>query len=86
MCSESYSDKTAFDKSDKHFDLKSKKDNPVWFLVDVCFVRKFKKFISLDELKADSRFEGMVVIKKGSRLSIQPVSKKHFDIALKLGA
>ena len=79
VCSKPYPDKTAFDKSDKHFDPKSKKDDPTWYLVDVCFVKKFKNFISLNELKADPRFEGMMVTKKGSRLSIQPVSKKHFD-------
>ena len=79
VCSKPYPDKTAFDKSDKHFDPKSKKDDPTWYLVDVCFVKKFKNFISLNELKADPRFEGMMVTKKGSRLSIQSVSKKHFD-------
>ena len=80
VCSKPYPDKTAFNKSDKHFDPKSKKDDPTWFLVDVCFVKKFKKFVSLNELKTDPRFEGMVVTMRGSRLSIQPVSKKHFDI------
>ena len=86
VCSKPYPDSTAFDKTDKHFDLKSKKDSPTWYLVDVCFVKKFKKFISLNELKANPKFDGMVVTKKGSRLSIQPVSKKHFDYAIKLGA
>ena len=80
VCSEPYPDKTAFDKSDKYFDLKSKKDSPTWYLVDVCFIKKFRKFVPLNELKADPRFEGMVVTKKGSRLSIQSVSKKHFNI------
>lgn len=85
VCSKPYPNKTAFDKGDKHFDPKSKKDNPTWILVDVCFVKKFKKFITLSELKTNSKFLGMLVTKKGSRLSIQPVSKKHFDNVVKLG-
>lgn len=80
VCSQSYPDETAFDKSDKHFDFKSKKANPVWFLVDVCFVKKFKKLVPLNKLKVGLEFSDMLVTKRGVRLSIQPVSKKHFDI------
>lgn len=85
VCSKPYPDKTAFDRKDKHFDPKSKKESPTWILVDVCFVKKFKNFIALTELKTNTNFLGMLVTKKGSRLSIQPVSKKHFNNAVELG-
>jgi predicted RNA-binding protein with PUA-like domain len=55
-----------------------------WVMVDVEFVEKFKRFVPLDELKADAKLKGMVVIQKGSRLSVQPVSKAHFDEVRKL--
>lgn len=85
VCSKPHPDKTAFDKKDEHFDPKSKRDSPTWILVDVCFVKKFKNFVSLSELKQNSRFSDMLVTKKGMRLSIQPVSKIHFENTVKLG-
>ena len=57
----------------------------VWTMVDVEFVEKFKRFVPLDELKADKKLEGMLVVKRGMRLSVQPVDKTHFDEVLKLG-
>lgn len=79
VCSLPYPDKTAFDSTDEHFDVKSKKDTPTWILVDFRFVKKFKKPMSLFEIKIDPRLDGMLVRQKGSRLSIQPVSEKHFN-------
>jgi len=80
---ESYVDHTAFDKNDKHFDPKSKKDNPRWFMVDIKFKEKLKRLVSIDEVKTVKGLEDMVLI-KNSRLSVQPVTKKEFDIVLKL--
>ena len=57
----------------------------VWSMVDVEFVEKFKRFVALDELKADKKLQGMLVIKRGMRLSVQPVDKAHFDEVLRLG-
>jgi predicted RNA-binding protein with PUA-like domain len=78
VVSKPYPDPTAFDKKDEHYDPKSKKENPTWILVDIAFVSKFKHPISLDEIKIDQKLEGMVVRQQGSRLSIMPVSEKHF--------
>lgn len=75
---EGYPDKTSKDKG--------KDGNPMWSMVDVGFVEKFKKFISLDELKTQKALHGMLVIRKGMRLSVQPVEKKHFDFVRKLSA
>ncbi len=75
-----YPDPTAFDEKDIHFDPKSKKEAPTWYLVDVAFVKKLKKFLALDEIKKIKGLEGMLLLQKGSRLSVQPVSQAHWDI------
>ena len=75
---EGYPDFTAWDKKDIHFDPGSTKEKPLWFMVDVEFVEKFPRFVSLEELKQDAAFRGMTVSQRGSRLSVQPVLKKHF--------
>jgi predicted RNA-binding protein with PUA-like domain len=79
-----HTDKTQFDLSDEHFDPKSKKEKPLWACVDFSFVKKIKKPISLQELKEDPKLEGMFIRRKGDRLSIQPVSQRHFEYILKL--
>ena len=55
-----------------------------WVMVDVAFVKKFKRFVTLDELKANKNLEGLLVIKRGMRLSVQPVEKAHFDEVVRL--
>ena len=55
------------------------KKEPAWVGVEVAFVKKLKRFISLDELKANKKLTGMLVIRRGMRLSVQPVEKAHFD-------
>ena len=82
---EGYPDHTAFDPKDKHFDPKSKKSDPTWYMVDVKLVERFNAEISLAELKEMSQLDGMVLLQKGSRLSVQPVSKKQFDHVVKVG-
>lgn len=78
ISSKPYPDHTAFDKKDEHYDPKSTKEKPIWMMVDVAFVKKLKEPITLTELKADPKLEGMMVRQQGSRLSIQPVSEAHF--------
>ncbi len=82
---ESHPDHTAWDRKDKHFDPKSKKDEPTWFMVDIEFQEKFAEVISLDELKASSELEGMLVTRSGQRRSVQPVEADHFRHVRKLG-
>ena len=79
VSSKPYSDATAFDKKDQHYDPKSKKENPTWFLVDMSFVSKFKNPVTLSEIKFEPKLKGIMVAQTGSRLSIQPVSKEHFE-------
>ncbi len=73
-------DPTAFDKKSKYFDEKSSKENPRWHCVEVKYKKKFKQLISLEELKENTKFKEMLVVQRGQRLSIQPVSKKHYDL------
>ena len=61
-------------------------DGAAWVMVDVEFVKKFKRFVALDELKDDKKLQGMLVVKKGMRLSVQPVNKAHFDEVCRLGS
>ena len=81
---ESYVDHTAFDKKDKHFDPKSDPDNPRWFMVDVKYKRKLKRTIPLSELKQHKILEELQLLRRGNRLSIMPVSKKHWEFILSL--
>lgn len=78
VTTESYPDKTQFDPKDSHYDPKATKSNPIWDLVDIAFVSKYKLPITLPHLKLDSFFDSMVLTQRGSRLSVQPVAEKHF--------
>lgn len=81
---EGYPDHTAFDPEDKHYDPKSDRENPRWFYVDVKYKRKFKRTISLAELRDHKQLKDMKLLQKGNRLSIMPVSKKEWDFILRL--
>jgi predicted RNA-binding protein with PUA-like domain len=78
-----YPDPTQFDKKSEYFDPKSKKEDPRWSLVDVKFVEKFPRVITLEEMKNNPALEGLLLLRKGSRLSVIPVDEKHFKIILK---
>lgn len=78
-------DPTAFDKKDDHFDPKATKENPIWAAPEVAFVEKFKRPISLTEIKMRPELSGIGVAQKGSRLSVFPVSEGHFKVIARLG-
>lgn len=77
-------DPTQFNKKSEYFDPKATKDSPRWYCVEVQFVQKLDSLVSLNDLKNEKSLEDMLVIKKGQRLSIQPVEKKHFNKVLKM--
>ena len=79
-----YPDFTAFDTSQKYYDPKSDPSNPRWYMVDVKYVRKLKRYIALRELKLHKALADMRLLKKGNRLSILPIEKKEWDYILKL--
>jgi len=65
-------------------DARPEKKDPNWSMVEIRFVKKFEEIIPLDTLKATKGLEKMVVVQKGTRLSVQPVTKAEFDIVTKL--
>jgi predicted RNA-binding protein with PUA-like domain len=76
---ESHPDHTAWDKKDSHYDSKTDKDNPRWFMVAIRFKKKFKTIITLDELRKHKALKDMLILRKGNRLSVTPVTKKEFE-------
>jgi len=83
---ESYPDHTSWDPKDKHYDEKSTPQNPRWFMVDIKLEQIFKEPIPLDDLRNVKALKDMVLLQKGSRLSVQPVRKKEFDAIVRLAA
>ena len=79
---ESYPDHTSWDPDGKHFDPKSTPDNPRWFMVDVKFESEFPRPLPLAELRTLSGLEEMLLLRKGQRLSVQPVAPKEFQVIL----
>jgi predicted RNA-binding protein with PUA-like domain len=84
VASEPYADPTQFDPESKYYDPKSTEDSPRWLLRDVDFVRKLGRTITLSELKEHPDLEGMILLRRGNRLSIMPVSEEHWDLILGL--
>lgn len=80
-----YPDPSAFDRRSKYHDAKSRKDDPTWFVVDVEHVETFPRVVTLEELKNTKQLDGMMVTRRGARLSVQPVEKEHFEIVRKMG-
>ena len=80
-----YPDASAWKKGHVYFDDASTKDEPIWYMVDIRFVEAFPDVVPLETLKTTSGLENMVVTRKGSRLSVQPVTRAEFDIVTRLG-
>jgi predicted RNA-binding protein with PUA-like domain len=82
---EGYPDFTAWDPNDDHFDPKSTEENPIWYMVDIKAVEKFPNPLSLNDLRHVRALEKMELLRKGSRLSVQPVSAKEWETICKMG-
>jgi predicted RNA-binding protein with PUA-like domain len=81
---EGYPDDTAWDDQSDYFDPKSTPENPIWYRVDIQFEKKFSRSLSLKELRKINGLEDMMLLKKGMRLSVQPVTKEEFEIIVSL--
>ena len=81
---ESYPDHTAFDASDSHFEPKSKSDAPTWMMVDIKGVRRLSKPLALSDLRGVKGLESMVLLQRGSRLSVQPVTESEWKVVCRL--
>jgi predicted RNA-binding protein with PUA-like domain len=86
VCSKAYPDESALDKNSRYYDSRSTKEKPIWFMVDVKFKYKFKKIITLNELKKykETSLDNFKLLAKGNRLSILPVEKNEWEFILKL--
>ena len=84
VASKPYPDPTQLDKRSEYYDPKSTREDPRWCLVDVEFVRKLDRTITLSEIKGASGLDGLILTRKGNRLSIMPVGKKHWNRLLRM--
>jgi predicted RNA-binding protein with PUA-like domain len=82
---DAYPDHTAFDADDPHFDPKSRADAPTWLMVDVRAVERFPTFVALDTLRTALGLEEMLVLRRGNRLSITPVTEDEWRRVCELG-
>jgi predicted RNA-binding protein with PUA-like domain len=80
-----YPDSSAWDPENKHYDPRSTKDRPVWYCVDVRLEAEFGVPIPLSELRKIPELGNMMLLRKGARLSIQPVSAEEFGIIVSRG-
>ncbi len=81
---EAHPDPTAFISSEKHYDPKSDPDNPTWFQVTVRAVQPIEPLLGLPDLRKEPRLEGLELLRKGSRLSVHPVSAEHWSVIQEL--
>ena len=79
-----YPDETQFDKTSHHYDPASLPSAPRWEMVDIRHRQTFKTGLSLDRLKLEPKLKNMVLLQKGSRLSVQPVTESEWTVVLKL--
>lgn len=81
-----YPDSFAFDSTSSYYDAKCNHESPTWYMVDIQLDKKFSEPVTLAALRKRAGLQGMVLLQKGSRLSVQPVTKKEFETIVKLGA
>ena len=81
---EGYPDHTSWDPESKYYDEKSSPENPRWIMVDIEAVQEMEK-VSLVDIKANPTLEGMPLVQKGQRLSVQPVSKEQYEEICRMG-
>lgn len=82
---EGYPDHTAWDPQDRHYDPKSTPDNPIWFMVDIQAEKELSRPVTLQEIKGNPRLQNMLLVRRGNRLSIMPVTQEEWDEIIALG-
>ena len=82
---EAYPDSTAWDPNDRHFDKRSTPDNPVWLMVDLKAEQEFARQVTLPQIKANPHLQDMLLVRRGMRLSIQPVTQQEWEEVVGLG-
>ncbi len=84
IASEAYADATAFDPENSHYDPKSDPENPTWMLVDVAFLGKLEKPVTLTQLRREPALADMRLLQRGNRLSVMPVEQRHWQHILEM--
>jgi predicted RNA-binding protein with PUA-like domain len=86
IVSDGYPDATALDPRHDYYDAGATRAEPRWYAVDVKLVRKFKHLITLEALRehAPTALRDLLILRRGNRLSVTPVSKKNWDFVLSL--
>ncbi|MEC8352635.1 MAG: EVE domain-containing protein, partial [Candidatus Thermoplasmatota archaeon] len=84
VCKGAYPDHTAQDSESKYYDPKASVENPRWVMVDIEPVSAITS-VSLPELRSNGDLEGMPLLQRGQRLSVQPVNREHFEIVCQMG-
>ena len=83
---EAYPDHTQFDPKDIHYDPKAARDKPIWDMVDLRAIKPLRNPATLDVLRKTKGLEKMILLRRGSRLSVQPVSPQEWEIVVKMGS
>lgn len=79
-----YADFTQFERDGEYFDGRAKPDKPIWMMVDVAYVESFAHPVTLARMRAEPRLTAMALLKRGQRLSVQPVMPHEWNIVLEL--
>jgi predicted RNA-binding protein with PUA-like domain len=80
-----YPDPLQFQRGHDYFDAKATRERPIWYSVDIAFTERFPAVVSLAALKANPKLAGMMVTKRGARLSVQPVTAQQFTEICRMG-
>ncbi len=83
---EAYPDVTQFDRTSEYFDGRARDDKPIWFMVDVAYVEPLPHPVTLARMRAEARLVGMALLRRGQRLSVQPVMPHEWKIVQELAA
>ena len=81
---EAYADFTQFEAGGDYYDGRAKPDKPIWMMVDVEYVEEFPHTVTLSRMRAEPRLMGMALLRRGQRLSVQPVTPQEWAIVLEL--
>ncbi len=86
VVSKPYPDPTQFDSGSDYYDARATKEKPLWFLVDISFVKKLKEPVLLSTLRATAGLHTMQILRPGNRLSITPVTAREFEEILHIAS
>jgi len=84
VASKAYPDETQFDPKSRYYDKRATKEKPIWYLVDIAYVKELKRPVLLNELRESAKTSGMHMLQKGSRLSVTPVTEAQYEAVLKM--